>query len=77
MSSFGNAILNVGKYLGARFRGDAEGAAEAVDGIKSSFKEATDGIKNFGEETRKELKIAGELADATAKADKMQRQLTC
>tara|TARA_R100000231_G_scaffold139622_1_gene121730 strand:- start:7102 stop:8757 length:1656 start_codon:yes stop_codon:yes gene_type:complete len=75
MSSFGNAILNVGKYLGARFRGDAEGAAEAVDGIKNSFKDATDGIKNFGEETRKELKIAGELADATAKADKMQRNL--
>ncbi len=75
MSSFGNAILNVGKYLGARFRGDAEGAAEAVDGIKESFKEATDGIKNFGEETRKELKIAADLADATARGDKIQRQL--
>ena len=75
LASFGTAILNVGKYLGARFRGDAEGAAEAVDGIKDSFKDATDGIKNFGEETRKELKVAGELADATAKADKMQRQL--
>ena len=36
LASFGTAILNVGKYLGARFRGDAEGAAAAVDGITSS-----------------------------------------
>ncbi len=75
LASFGTAILNVGKYLGARFRGDAEGAAEAVDGIKESFKEATDGVKNFGEETRKELKIAAELADATARGDEIERQL--
>lgn len=75
MSSFGNAILNVGKYLGARFRGDAEGAAEAVDGIKESFKEATDGVKNFGEETRREIAIVSELADAQARGDKIQRQL--
>ena len=75
MASFGSAILNVGKYLGAKFRGDAEGAAEAVDGITSSFKEATDGIKNFGEETRKEIAIVSELADATARGDKIQRQL--
>lgn len=75
LSSFGTALLNVGKYLGAKFRGDAEGAAAAVDGIKESFKEATDGVKNFGEETRKELKIAADLADATARGDKIQRQL--
>jgi hypothetical protein len=75
MASFGSAILNVGRYLGAKFRGDAEGAAEAVDGITSSFKEATDGIKNFGEETRKEIAIVSKLADATARGDKIQRQL--
>ena len=75
LASFGSAILNVGKFLGAKFRGDAEAAAEAVDGITSSFKEATDGIKNFGEETRKEIAIAGKLADETARGDKIQRQL--
>jgi hypothetical protein len=75
LASFGSAILNVGKFLGAKFRGDAEGAAEAVDGITSSFKEATDGIKNFGEETRKEIAIVSDLADATARGDKIQRQL--
>ena len=75
LSNFGNALINVGKFLGAKFRGDAEGAAAAVDGITSSFKEATDGIKNFGEETRKEIAIVSELADATARGDKIQRQL--
>jgi len=75
LASFGTAILNVGKYLGAKFRGDAEGAAAAVDGIKDSFKEATDGIKNFGEETRREIETVGKLADAQAKGDRIQRQL--
>ena len=75
LSSFGTAILNVGQYLGAKFRGDAEGAAAAVDGIKNSFKEATDGIKNFGEETRREIETVGKLADAQARGDKIQRQL--
>tara|TARA_R100001463_G_scaffold110220_3_gene164905 strand:+ start:1006 stop:2676 length:1671 start_codon:yes stop_codon:yes gene_type:complete len=75
LSSFGNALLNVGKYLGAKFRGDAEGAAEAVDGIKDSFKEATDGVKNFREETEKELAIVSKLADAQARGDKLQRKL--
>tara|TARA_R100000742_G_C4276950_1_gene98406 strand:- start:433 stop:2085 length:1653 start_codon:yes stop_codon:yes gene_type:complete len=75
MASFGTALLNVGKYLGAKFRGDADAAAEAVDGIKGSFKEATDGIKNFREETEKELAIVSKLADETARGDKIQRQL--
>ena len=75
LASFGTAILNVGKYLGAKFRGDAEGAAAAVDGIKDSFKEATDGIKNFGEETRKEIETVGKLADAQARGDRLQRRL--
>jgi len=75
IANFGNALLNVGKYLGAKFRGDAEGAAEAVDGITSSFKEATDGIKNFGEETRREIETVSKLADAQARGDKIQRQL--
>lgn len=75
LASFGTAILNVGKYLGARFRGDAEGAAAAVDGIKSSFNEATEGIKNFGEETRREIETVGRLADAQARGDRLQRRL--
>ena len=75
LASFGTAILNVGRYLGAKFRGDAEGAAAAVDGIKSSFNEATEGIKNFGEETRREIETVGRLADAQARGDRLQRRL--
>jgi len=75
MASFGNAILGVGKYLGAKFRGDTEGAEKAMNGVKDSFKEATDAVKNFGEETRREIAIVSKLADATARGDKLQRQL--
>lgn len=75
MASFGNAILGVGKFLGAKFRGDAEGAEAAMNGVKDSFKEATDAVKNFGEETRREIAIVSELADATARGDKLQRRL--
>ena len=28
LSNFGNALINVGKFLGAKFRGDAEGAGQ-------------------------------------------------
>ncbi len=75
MASFGNAILGVGKYLGAKFRGDTEGAEKAMNGVKDSFKEATDAVKNFGEETRREIAIVSKLADATARGDKLQRRL--
>ncbi len=75
LASFGNALLGVGKYLGAKFRGDTKGAEDAINGVKDSFKEATDAVKNFGEETRKEIAIVSELADATARGDKIQRQL--
>lgn len=61
LASFGTAIFKV-------FTGDFKGAAEAVN-------EATEAIKNFGEETKKELKVAEEIADSRAKADKQERKL--
>ena len=61
LGNFGNAIINV-------FTGKFKEAKESLD-------LATLGIKNFGEETRKEIKIAGELADKRADADKMERIL--
>mgnify|MGYP005990334753 FL=1 len=61
LGNFGSAIIKV-------FSGDFKGAAESIN-------EVTEGIKNFGEETKKEMKIAGELADMRAKADKQQREL--
>ena len=61
LGNFGTAIIKV-------FSGDFKGAAAAVN-------EATTAIKNFGEETRKELEVAGKIADARAKADKQERKL--
>ena len=75
LSDFGTAILNVGKSLSFLVKGDLGNAALAFQEVRENVGEAVDGIKNFGEETRKEIKIAGELADARAKADKIERQL--
>jgi hypothetical protein len=61
LSDFGFAVIKV-------FSGDFKGARESINAV-------TEGIKNFGEETSKEIKKAGELADARAKADKLERQL--
>tara|TARA_R100001443_G_scaffold35550_1_gene49309 strand:+ start:96 stop:1661 length:1566 start_codon:yes stop_codon:yes gene_type:complete len=40
-----------------------------------SFQEATDRIKNFGEETKREIALAGELADQQADLAKKEREL--
>jgi len=40
-----------------------------------AFDEFSDKVKNFGKETQKEIKIAGELADKIAEANKKERQL--
>ena len=61
LSDLGSVVFNV-------FTGNFKAAGEALS-------EVTEGIKNFGEETKKEIKIAGELADMRAKADKEERQL--
>lgn len=61
LADFGMAIINV-------FTGNFKEAKASID-------EVTQGIKNFGKETRKEIEIAGELADMRAKADKQEREL--
>ena len=61
LGDLGNVILNV-------FTGNFKEAGKALSDV-------TDGIKNFGEETRKEIAIAGELADRRAKADLLERKL--
>lgn len=75
LSDFGTAILNVGKSLSFLVKGDLGNAALAFQEVRDNVSNAVQGIKDFGEETRKEIKIAGELADARARADKIERQL--
>lgn len=61
LADFGMAVINV-------FTGNFKEAKASIDA-------AVDSIRNFGEETRKEIEIAGELADMRAKADKQEREL--
>tara|TARA_R100001129_G_scaffold81407_2_gene55498 strand:+ start:1758 stop:3629 length:1872 start_codon:yes stop_codon:yes gene_type:complete len=61
LGDLGNVIINV-------FTGNFKEAGKALSDV-------TDGIKNFGEETRKEIAIAGELADRRAEADLLERKL--
>lgn len=75
LEDLGNSILSYGKILGNLVTGNLAGAAEAFQDLRDNIGEVVDGVKNFGEETQKEIKIAGELADARAKADKIEREL--
>ncbi len=61
LGNFGNAIMS---FVTGNF-----------DEARESISKVTEGIKNFGEETKKEIAIAGELADKRAKADKQERKL--
>ena len=61
LSDFGKAVISL-------FTGDFKAAGEALDQVR-------EGIANFGEETKKEIKLAGELSDKRAEADKLERDL--
>lgn len=75
MEDLGKSILNLGKVFGKLIKGDIGGAALAFQEVTDNIGDAVEGVKNFGEETRKEIKVAGDLADARARADKIERQL--
>ena len=75
LSDLGESIFAAGKALVKLATGDLKGASEAWGELKTNISEVVDGVKNFGEETRKEIKVAGELADARAKADRKERAL--
>lgn len=75
ISDLGEAVFAAGKALIKLAKGDLKGAAMAWSEVKENIKETSDGIANFGEETKKEIKIAGDLANARARADKLERAL--
>ena len=79
-------VETLAKTLGKLFSGDISGAFDqlksGVSEIGSNFKDATNAIndganalKNFGQEALKEAKIAQQIADQRAKADKIERGL--
>lgn len=75
ISNLGESVFAAGKALIKLAKGDLKGAAMAWGEVKENIKETSEGIANFGEETRKEIKVAGDLANARARADKLERAL--
>jgi hypothetical protein len=67
LANLGKGILSLTKIF--------SDPAAALQGFKDGIGDAVDGIKNFNEETKKEIKIAGELADQYAEADRAERAL--
>jgi hypothetical protein len=75
LANLGESIFAAGKALLKLAKGDLKGASAAWGELKTNISEVVDGVKNFGEETKNEIKLAGQLADARAKADKAERKL--
>ncbi len=79
-------VKTASKVLGSLFSGDIEGAIDdlknGVSDIKGNFTEAKDAINSakdslveFGKEALREAEIAGQIAEARANADKIDRSL--
>jgi len=75
VADLGMGIFNTGKALVKLATGDFAGATAAFAEMTVNVKSATNSIVNFGEETRKEIKLAKELSEQRAKADKAERKL--
>jgi len=85
-----NAIIDTLGFLGSAFKkvfsGDFKGALEdakkagssyvdSLTGVKNSIDKVTEATKGFVKELKEEAKIAGQIADQRAKADKLERGL--
>jgi len=75
LANFGEGLFAAGKAMTRLVKGDFKGASEAFAEVGENINEVVEGVKNFGEETKKEIKLAGDIADARAKADKAERKL--
>lgn len=75
LANFGEGLFAAGKAMTRLVKGDFKGASEAFAEVGENINQVVEGVKNFGEETKKEIKLAGDVADARAKADKAERKL--
>ena len=75
----GSAIKKVfsGDFAGAMDDAKSAGSSyiDTLTGIEDTIGKTTEAVKELGEEIIKEGKIAGNIADQRAKADKLERQL--
>ena len=67
LANLGKSILSLTKIF--------SDPTAALQEFKDGIGDAVNGIKNFNEETKKEIKLAGELADQYAEADRAERAL--
>tara|TARA_Y100000766_G_scaffold144332_1_gene124045 strand:- start:251 stop:2167 length:1917 start_codon:yes stop_codon:yes gene_type:complete len=75
IADLGSSIINLGKGLFKLATGDLKGAGKAFTDMAGDVVNATVAVKNFGKTVKEESKIINEIADARAKADKIERQL--
>jgi len=75
VADLGMGLFNAGKSLAKLITGDFAGATAAFGEMIVNVDSATNSIANFGEETKKEIKLAKELSEQRAQADKAERRL--
>jgi predicted nucleic acid-binding Zn-ribbon protein len=78
IADLGSSVINLGKGLFKLATGDLKGASKAFTDMATDVVSATTAVKNFGETVKEESKIINkiaEIADARAKADKIERKL--
>jgi len=71
-AEFGKGLLGLGSAIKKAFSGDFKGAIEAAGGAFDGF---SNKISNFSEEVKEDAKIAGQISDELAKANKIDRAL--
>ena len=75
IADLGSSVINLGKGLFKLATGDLKGASKAFTDMATDVVSATTAVKNFGETVKEESKIINQIADARAKADKIERKL--
>jgi hypothetical protein len=75
IADLGSSVINLGKGLFKLATGDLKGASKAFTDMATDVVSATTAVKNFGETVKEESKIINDIADARAKADKIERKL--
>ena len=75
LTNFGKTVLSVGKWLGAKFTGDADKANEALGEMKDNWDKTTDSVKNFGKEVEKNIQIADKMSAIQNENAKIEREL--
>jgi hypothetical protein len=75
IADLGSSVINLGKGLFKLATGDLKGASKAFTDMATDVVSATTAVKNFGETVKEESKIINDIANARAKADKIERKL--